>query len=295
LETIREYAAERLDESGDGEALRRRHVDYFLDLAEGMQPERHDAADPDSLARLDDDHDNFRAALTASADAPATQLRLAVALWPLWRGRGYLSEARVRVEEVLRDVLQGGEAAEARSYFEGALGAAPASPLARERLGVLALHDGDHGRARRLFEETLAAYRHEHDTHGIRVALMDLGLVALAEGEIDEAASFFNESLSLFDPDDAWGVSYCVEDLAAVMAAGDPRRAVELLGWADRVRERLQHPLDAFEQGIQDRTLAAIREQPDQGTFASAWARGRRMTEEEAVRRASAAHAAERP
>jgi tetratricopeptide (TPR) repeat protein len=188
-----------------------------------------------------------------------------------------------------------GDPVDARSCFERALGVAPESPLALERLGVLALHDGDHARARRLFEETLIAYRHENDTHGIRVALMDLGLVALAEGELDEAASLFNESLSLFEPSDTWGVSYCVEDLAAVTAAGDPERALELLGWAERVRERLQHPLDAFEQGIHDRTLAAIREQLDPETFAAAWARGRRMTQEEAVRQASAARAAERP
>jgi non-specific serine/threonine protein kinase len=190
--------------------------------------------------------------------------------------------------------LQEGDTQGSRSFLERALAVAPESASARERLGVLALHERDPGRARQLFEETLAAYRRENDMPGIRTALIDLGLVSLAEDRLDEAESFFNESLSLFLADgDTWGVSYCVEDIAAVIAARDPERAAELLGWAELVRERLHHPLDAFEQGIHDRTLAAVRRELDKEAFVAAWHRGRELTPYEAAKLASGARAAE--
>src|SRR5262249_44085340 len=70
LETIREYALERLEGSGEAEALRQRHAAYFLDLAERAAPQLHRAEQQTWLVRIEAEHDNLRAALAWSlADA----------------------------------------------------------------------------------------------------------------------------------------------------------------------------------------------------------------------------------
>jgi predicted ATPase/transcriptional regulator with XRE-family HTH domain len=119
LETIREYALERLEGGGEAEALRQRHAAYFLDLAERAAPQFHRAEQQTWLARLEAEHDNLRAALTWALDEKAIGqpdgtlyedivtlspshfgamsrvelgLRLAGALAEFWSRRGYLSE-----------------------------------------------------------------------------------------------------------------------------------------------------------------------------------------------------------
>ncbi|HEX2036280.1 MAG TPA: LuxR C-terminal-related transcriptional regulator [Chloroflexota bacterium] len=105
LETIRQYAAERLEEAGETEATRDRHLDHFLALAEGMEPER--LRDMDAWrTRLELEHDNLRAALEwgLSAPEPARGRRLAATLPWLWHlhgrhgheGLGYLWRAARR-------------------------------------------------------------------------------------------------------------------------------------------------------------------------------------------------------
>src|SRR5688500_706180 len=99
LETIREYALERLEESGDAEDLRRRHAWYFLEFAEQAEPHLKGPQEVECLARLEDEHSKLRAALdwsqtTASVEGPEIGLRLASALWRYWEVRGYLTEGR---------------------------------------------------------------------------------------------------------------------------------------------------------------------------------------------------------
>ena len=103
LETIREYAAERLEESGEVEELRRRHADYFLGLAEEAEPNLR-GSPGDWLDRLEREHDNFRAALDrleAVGRRRDLALRLAAALWRFWYLKGHLAEGRQRLECVL--------------------------------------------------------------------------------------------------------------------------------------------------------------------------------------------------
>ena len=85
LETIREYAVERLEESGDVDELRRRHADYFLALAEEAEPNLR-GSPGDWLDRLEAEHDNFRAALDRLEASGESErgLRLAGALWRFW-------------------------------------------------------------------------------------------------------------------------------------------------------------------------------------------------------------------
>ncbi len=93
LDTVRQYAAERLDEAGEGRALERRHRDWYVELAESDPTPAGDLPAMDRQRRLDLERDNLRAALaSALADDPQVALRLAVALWRFWLMCGYLAE-----------------------------------------------------------------------------------------------------------------------------------------------------------------------------------------------------------
>jgi predicted ATPase/class 3 adenylate cyclase len=129
LETIREFAVERLASSGEEDELRRRHAEQFRDLAEeaGHHLTReHRVA---WLSRLETEHDNLRAALdraerTRDAD---TGLRTAAAIWRFWLQRGHLSEGRGRLERLLS--MPGAEAR--GSVRARGLGPSAASPTVR--------------------------------------------------------------------------------------------------------------------------------------------------------------------
>ena len=104
LETIREFALERLAASGEGH-VRRRHAEYFRDLAE--EAERHLTREDRVvwLAKVEEEHDNLRAVLDWSegiGDAD-TGLRTAAAIWRFWLQRGHLSEGRARLERLPLD------------------------------------------------------------------------------------------------------------------------------------------------------------------------------------------------
>jgi predicted ATPase/transcriptional regulator with XRE-family HTH domain len=104
LETIREYALERLVASGEEAALRQQHALYYLTLAERAEPLLHGAEQLAWLNRLEADYDNLRAVLAWSqvaVDGAAVGLRIVAALWPFWQFGGYLSEGREQVTRML--------------------------------------------------------------------------------------------------------------------------------------------------------------------------------------------------
>jgi predicted ATPase/class 3 adenylate cyclase len=105
LETIREYAAERLAEAGESvvNAFRHRHAAAYLELAQAAAATLTSADRGGALDRLEDDHDNLRAALvhaieTADCEQAAAFLR---ALFRFWHMRGHLVEGRARADAVL--------------------------------------------------------------------------------------------------------------------------------------------------------------------------------------------------
>ena len=103
LETIREYAAERLEHRGDAETMRQRHADYFLSLAEEAEPHLTGADQAPWLERLEAEHDNFRLCLDSlrRADRGGEELRLVGALMRFWYVRGHLREGSSRCEDAL--------------------------------------------------------------------------------------------------------------------------------------------------------------------------------------------------
>jgi predicted ATPase/DNA-binding CsgD family transcriptional regulator len=189
LETLREYGLERLSESGEAEAVRRRHAAFFLGLAEEAEPELWGPEQGRWAERLEREHDNLRAALGWAIDGREveTALRLGGALWKFWTVRGHLSEGQSRLDAVLAVAAAGRPAGTA---------------LARARVlngaGNLARSRGDFARATALYEDGLARFREAGDTRGIAVSLHNLGLVARDRGDHAGARMRLEEGLALF-------------------------------------------------------------------------------------------------
>ena len=104
LQTIREYALERLESSGDAETAFRLHADWFAELAESLDAESRTGDQPAAIARLDGDYPNLRAAIEWARERRDGELllRLGTALWPFWSTRGYVAEGRRALEDALR-------------------------------------------------------------------------------------------------------------------------------------------------------------------------------------------------
>ena len=100
LDTIREFASERLAENGERNEIERRHSATFLDLAESLTPKLSGDDQRRWLGRLERDHDNIRAVIdrAAAAGDGSTAIRIGFAMWRYWQKRGHLGEARRRLQ-----------------------------------------------------------------------------------------------------------------------------------------------------------------------------------------------------
>jgi tetratricopeptide (TPR) repeat protein len=276
LETIREYARERLEFRGDAELARHRHADLFLALAELAEPELQGPDQATWLDRLETEHDNLRQALTTyheSGDGEG-RLRLAAALWRFWWQRGFFSEGRRWLEQAITEGDAAGTAllatardgAGALAEAQGDLAAAAvhheaALALRREigdrhgesrslvDFGIIADKMGEPRRARQLFDEALAIARAAADQPQVATCLANLGFVALDQGELQHAAARFRESLALFrDLGDQRNVSYVLGGLGTLaFLHGDYGGAAAIQEEALRVLREL-----GDQQGIAD-------------------------------------------
>ncbi|HSF03162.1 MAG TPA: hypothetical protein VLA62_09135, partial [Solirubrobacterales bacterium] len=162
LETIRQFAAEQLEASGDAELLRSRHATAILAFAEEAAAAVMSAEGRTWLDRYELERDNIRAAMAWSLDGSQTEtaLRLVTACWRYWQIRGYLTEARAHAERAL------------------ALPDAGAYPAAREQAleaaGGIAYWQGDTDAARVWYQETLDLARARGDDRAEANALYNL-------------------------------------------------------------------------------------------------------------------------
>jgi predicted ATPase/class 3 adenylate cyclase len=185
LETVREYAAERLEEHGELKALRHRHAQFLLQFARRAADELAGLEHAGWVERLEAERDNLRAALTWSLDAepPAVSLFLAAAFGRLCRYRGGIDEGRRWLDAAL-----------------GTRGDQP--PLARSKAlyaaASLAYMQKDLERAHSLAEECLALARSIDDAQGIGRALIVLGLVAGERSEYDRCEAALTEARAAF-------------------------------------------------------------------------------------------------
>ncbi|HEX2078196.1 MAG TPA: diguanylate cyclase [Longimicrobium sp.] len=184
LEPVREYAAGRLAEHGEGDELRARHARHFLQLAEAAEPHFRGPEQRAWLERLEADHENVRAALRGALEAGdgETAARLAGRLWRFWEIRGYVTEGRGWLERVL----------ELRDRI-------PPAALGRVlyATGALAWQQGDYGRAEEALLPGLELHRTLDDRNGVANVLNTLGNIALLRSEQERAREYYEESLAL--------------------------------------------------------------------------------------------------
>jgi non-specific serine/threonine protein kinase len=214
LETVREYASDRLRELGEEVLWQRRHLACFLALAEEAEPQLTGPEQRAWLNRLETEHDNLRSALAWSSSAgDATDgLRLAGALWRFWEVHGYLGEGRTWLSGLLAPGLGGPTTLRANALHG---------------TGVLAWHQGDYPAARALLEESLKLKRELEDHRGIASSLSTLGSVARYQGDYQTARALLEESLAIRRRQcDRWGIAASLTNLGVVATdQGDYRAA----------------------------------------------------------------------
>ncbi|MFN2225364.1 MAG: tetratricopeptide repeat protein [Anaerolineae bacterium] len=254
LETIRQYALERLSASGEMALVRRRHLGYYVELAERAEGELGGGEQLAWLRLLEKEHDNLRLALIWSqgnGDEEAG-LRLAAALAAFWLRAGYLSEGGGWLERALaaypeegplriKALYQAGRLAQQSGDYEraGAL-ARQSLALSRRRanqpgmarafglLGWITHARGDRDRACRLLEESLALARSSEDERTLARTLLFLGDLRLRQGAHDQAAALLQESLEIYHRmGDGWSMAWVLSTLGELARLqGDYEQAV---------------------------------------------------------------------
>jgi predicted ATPase/DNA-binding CsgD family transcriptional regulator len=225
LETIREYAQECLEASGEEDIARSAHAEFYLTLAEEAEPELRKAQQVLWLERLEQEHDNLRAALhwlTAQEDDEKA-LRLCAALWRFWVMRGHLSEgsqwlertlagSQDKITQIRAKALEGaGRIAIYQSNLDRAaclfaelaalfptLGDKRIAALSFNAMGYVQRHKGNYAAAQARFEQSLALYQDIQDRWGIAETLWLMSDRAYFQGDCRTALALGRESLSIY-------------------------------------------------------------------------------------------------
>lgn len=252
LETLREFGLEQLEVSGEQEIIRQGHANYFLSLAEQAEARLESTDQIEWLNRMEQEHDNLRAALEWSKtaqDASELWMCLASLLGVFWEARGHFSEGRERLTAVLAaESAQGRTATRAKllrraaelAYRQSDYGAtkslAEASlEICREvgdkqgtasaliKLGDALTEVGDYVTASTHFEEALTIWHEQEDKHGMARALINLGWAALRTGDYPLAKARLVEALALHrELKDIRGIGFALSGLGEVaMRQGD--------------------------------------------------------------------------
>ncbi|HEU0297117.1 MAG TPA: adenylate/guanylate cyclase domain-containing protein [Anaerolineales bacterium] len=200
LETIRQYAREKLLEAGSSEIVRDWHLAYFVKLAEQAEPELVRSNQVFWLNKLDDELDNFRMALEwALAVKPEAGLRIANASWLFWYEHGYLQELENWIAQLLKayDVP---DALRAKAL------------MIQSR--VIAI-EGDFTRSRMIATQGLQLARAVKDKHVEALGLLNLGQMIGFSGDLGECIPMVEASLALLqEVGDKWGQATAISVLA---------------------------------------------------------------------------------
>ncbi len=187
LETIREYAVEKLAQRGGGEAVASRHADFYFALAKQVRDGLLGSEQAQWVASAEADLDNFRAAIASALQGRADAfiaVKMAVALQGFWTLRGYATEGRAVVKAALAlPEVQAADMAQAWALYVGA---------------VLAWHQGDHHQAQPMLERCLELRRGLGNPVEIAATLSTLSLNRLLRGDPAGAIDSEREALAMF-------------------------------------------------------------------------------------------------
>jgi tetratricopeptide (TPR) repeat protein len=245
LETIQEYAKEKLEQSGERQALQKEHALYYMALAEEAEPEFGGEKQAEWYSKLEEEHDNLRSALRWARErgeigendgdpgegdgavaGKEIGLRIAGAMRRFWLTRGYLSEGREELEELITPLLETETSATSMSRSEKA-GIAPLHirPIFRKAptvnaliaVGMLTHAQGDYSAARFTLEEALAIATELGDMRSAGHSLNSLGNVAFDQGNYPQARTLYEQSLALHkELGDKSGMAWCLSNLGLV-------------------------------------------------------------------------------
>jgi len=274
LETIRDYARERLMDSGEEDGARQAHAAYYLALAEQAQPGLDGLTKAAWLDRLEAEIGNIRVALTWARETgeDETGLRLAAALRDFWDARDHAGEGRAWLEALLARsqppeapvmvAVQANArlAAGALAWRQGDFGHAAyqleesldlshsvgekrISARALRLLGSIAMFHGEYERAGTLYTGGAALFREADDLRGRALTLMSMGNLARIQGGLERATALIDEALDLYrTTDDGWGHADALVMLAGVLIQrGELARAAGVLDDALALSRQVGH------------------------------------------------------
>jgi predicted ATPase/class 3 adenylate cyclase len=219
LETIREFARERLAAGGDDAELRARHAQYYVALAERFAPQLLGPEGDTYLGLLAADHDEVRATIAWSLEVgqPEIGLRLSAAIWRFWHLRSHLTEGRLHLTSLLAHPAASGES---RARADGLTA-----------LGGVTYWQNDLEATRAAYDEALETNRHLGEPGAIAGSLYDVSFPMIIAGDIAGARETLQEALSLYQSMGAEQKVALVREAMAVAAArgGDmvSARAIE--------------------------------------------------------------------
>jgi predicted ATPase len=241
LETIRDYALEKLVESGEDPAVREAHAAYFLVLAEEGTAAPASSEPPPWFRRFTAEHDNFRTALEWLVRQGRAEwaLRLALGLFPFWERGEHLAEGRRRLDDVLAlEATKDLPVERGKAMFSAGVLASMQGEIERgialhteclrvsrslgDRLGVVVtllglgpqyVARGDYAEARRVLEESLKIWEELGDRAGYARSLSNLAFVARSQGRFEEARALYRRAAAMFDlsgdsSSRAWAVNH---------------------------------------------------------------------------------------
>ena len=254
LETIRAYAHDRLEEAGETNGVRARHAAWCVSIVERAWHQVGAGNERYWVTALEVDHDNVRAALEWAIGAKsAVGLRLAAALTPFWKARGYLHEGQEWLRRALESTadavpalraralyglgmlaIMQGDVALARAGVEESLSLARAGRFRRAEaqglnlLGFISIFAQDPMAAKPVLEESVALARADGDVSSLISALSLYGRAHLLLGDVEGAGRVFQECLELEeDSGDAPAAALMGLGWTALLA-GELRRSEEL-------------------------------------------------------------------
>ena len=273
LETLREYALERLESDGQLDAARSRHLSFFLEFVESSEPGPKKPNLSAWMKGLEEEHDNLRAAIQWALENNQVEsaLRIAGSIWRFWQIHGHVEEGAKwmsailgraeKLESIARaKALWGagwlgmvmGRLTQSREYFEeGAsisrvLNDSHYLGLSLHGLGAVARAQGDFDRSRAAFEESLPLFKRLENTENVAWTFEHLGVTAIEQGDFVQAGAYLSQGLALFrELDQRWPCAEALTFLGhAALQQGDFALAQKRYEDALAIYEELEDKLN---------------------------------------------------
>jgi predicted ATPase/transcriptional regulator with XRE-family HTH domain len=225
LEMIREYALDRLQDSGEAREIKNYHAEYYLALAESLEAQLTGAEQQFWFDVLEREHDNLRGAIRWALDSRNAEmaLRLVYSLRRIWEVRGYFTEALQWTEAAIRLGSKEVEAHNDKAIYPH---------LARALLvaGRMESFAGDRKRDDAYFQRALALLEELDDAQGLGLAYTNLGNAACERREYEQGRTYYRKALAIFrELNEARGIAVALTNLAdAYQGEGKTEEAHEL-------------------------------------------------------------------